>query len=85
MSTSTYPPAEQSYHHLHRSGWSGGEAGSTGSSGRTNWQVDRRHGGNRLKSTVRYPLELGIALLWQRRSTEGPRRKPLAPSLAAVA
>jgi hypothetical protein len=45
----TFAPAEESLHRLHRSGWSCGEAGFTGSSGRTVWQVDALKGDQRIR------------------------------------
>jgi hypothetical protein len=44
-----YAPAEASYHRLHRSGWTTGEAGFTGSSGRYVHQVDGSNGENKLR------------------------------------
>jgi hypothetical protein len=43
-----FPPAEDSIAHLHRSGWSTGEAAFTGSSGRVVYQVDGSNGENRI-------------------------------------
>jgi hypothetical protein len=47
-----YPPTEESIAHLHRSGWSTGEAAFTGSSGRTVGQVDGSNGENRIHAAA---------------------------------
>ncbi len=52
-----FPPVEESIDRLHRSGWTTGEAGFTGSSGRTVWQVDGRNGENRLLVRARTQRE----------------------------
>jgi hypothetical protein len=52
-----FPPAEESLHRLHSSGWSIGEAAFTGSSGRTVWQVDGSNGENRLRVEGATPAE----------------------------
>jgi hypothetical protein len=52
-----YPPPEDSLAHLHRSGWSMGEAGFTGSSGRTVHQVDGANGENRIRVEGATPAE----------------------------
>ena len=54
---SAYPPPEESLARLHRSGWSMGEAGFTGSSGRTVYQCDGANGENRIKVEVATPAE----------------------------
>jgi hypothetical protein len=52
-----FPPAEESLHRRHCSGWSTGEAAFTGSSGRTVWQVDGSNGENRLRVEGATPAE----------------------------
>jgi len=52
-----YPPTEESLHRLRRSVWSTGEAGFTGSSGRTVWQVDSANGENRIRVEGATPAE----------------------------
>jgi hypothetical protein len=54
---SGYPSAEESLHRLRRSGWSTGEAGFTGSSGRTVIQVDGRQGENQIRVEGSTPAE----------------------------
>src|SRR4051812_19204281 len=39
-----FPPTEESVDRLRRSGWSAGEAGFTGTSGKVVWQVDGSNG-----------------------------------------
>jgi hypothetical protein len=48
MPISAYPPAENSLARLHGAGLSCGEAGFTGSSGATVWQVDASNGEKRI-------------------------------------
>jgi hypothetical protein len=52
-----HPPADDSLHHLHRSGWSTGEARFTGSSGPYAHQVDGSNGENKLRVEGARPAE----------------------------
>jgi hypothetical protein len=58
---SEYPPSEESYARLHRSGWSLGGTTFTGSSGRTVHQVDGRNGENKIRVEGATP-----AVAWHR-------------------
>ena len=50
MPTPAFPPAEESLHRLHRSGWSCGEAGFTYPDGRYVHQVDALKGDQRIRA-----------------------------------
>jgi hypothetical protein len=55
--SSPHPPGQDYFHRLDHSGWSCGEAGFTGRSGRTVWQVDGSNGDNKLRVEGATPAE----------------------------
>jgi hypothetical protein len=59
MPDPSFPPAEESLHRLHRSGWSCGEAGFTYPDGRYVHQVDASNGTQRIRAEGATPAEAG--------------------------
>jgi hypothetical protein len=68
-----YPAAEHSLHRLRRAGWNCVEAGFTGSSGHSVWQVDGRKGDQQIVGRGATPAEA-----WWRAVEQAEASGPLA-------